>query len=101
GMAGDDMSAELVADPERALEIDACPAPPLPDRSYPQRLGGGICGDPAAIALAAPRYHGQAHAAAGDRGADVDGIGIVAAGDPEAGKALGPRPEPHPPPDIR
>src|SRR5262245_6624007 len=90
-MAGDDMSAELVADPEGALEIDAYPASPPADRGHTQRLGGGIDGEPAAVAVASPPDHSQAHAAAGDGGADVDGIGIVAAGDPQAGESLGPR----------
>src|SRR6516225_323802 len=34
------------------------------------------------------RNHGQAHAAASDRGADVDGIRIIARGDLETDEAL-------------
>ena len=88
GVTGDDVAAELVADLERALEVDPGAAPPAPDRGEPQRLGGGIDREPGAIAVLAARDHGEAHAAAGDRGADRDGVGIVAAGDPEPREPL-------------
>src|SRR4030081_3378792 len=91
GVAGDDVSAELVADPERALEIDAPAVAPLPDRGHSQGLRRGVDREPAAVAVPAASDDGEAHAAAGDRGADVDRVGIVAAGDLEPRKSLRPR----------
>ena len=88
GMAGDDVAAELVADLERALEIDARARSPAPTRGHAQRLGGGIDREPGAVAVPAARDHGEAHAAAGDRGADGDGVRIVAAGDLEPREPL-------------
>src|SRR5215467_16134717 len=87
-MAGDDVPAELIADLERAFEIDARAPPPAANRGHPQRLGGGIDGKPGAVALLSARDHGQAHAAAGDRGADVDRLRIIATGDLETGEPL-------------
>src|SRR5262249_14207754 len=87
-MAGDDVPAELIADLERAFEIDARAPLPAANRGHPQRLGGGIDGKPGAVALLSARDHGQAHAAAGDRGADVDRLRIIATGDLETGEPL-------------
>src|SRR5262249_30417025 len=50
--------------------------------------GGGVDREPGAVALLAARDHGQAYAAAGDRGADVDGLRIIATGDLETGEPL-------------
>src|SRR5262249_11906698 len=88
GMPGDDVPTELIADLERTFEIDARAPLPTAHRGRPQRLGGGVDREPGAVALLAARYHGQAYAAAGDRGADVDGLRIIATGDLETGEPL-------------
>ena len=61
---------------------------PVADRGDAQRLGGGIDREPGAVAVPAARDDGEAHPAAGDRGADGDGVGIVAAGDLEPREPL-------------
>src|ERR1700730_12833615 len=93
-MTGDDVAAKLVADLERALEVGPGAALPSPDCGEAQRLGGGIDGKPGAVAILAARDRSEAHAAAGDRGADGDGVGIVAAGDLEPREHLGARLDP-------
>src|SRR5262245_2732326 len=99
-MPGDDVSTELIADLERAFEIDARAPLPTAHRGRPQRLGGGIDGEPGAVALLAARDHGQAHATAGDRGADADGLRIIATGDLETGEPLPPRLDRNPLADV-
>src|SRR5262249_14337452 len=54
GMTGDDVPAELIAELERALEIDARALPPAAGRGHPQRPGGGFPRAPDARALAWP-----------------------------------------------
>src|SRR5262249_10262242 len=88
GMAGDDVSAEFIAKLERALEIDARAFLPATDRGHPQRLGGGFDDEPGAGALLAMGDHSQAHAAAGNRDADVGGIRTIATGDLETVEPL-------------
>jgi hypothetical protein len=84
-MARDDMAAELVADPERAFEID--PVPRLPGRGagadvgLRDRLGRDVDLEPGAAGGGAAVGDGQADAVAGDRGAERDRLGRVAAGD--------------------
>src|SRR5207249_2320883 len=85
-MARNNVPPELVARFERALKIDACPGSPAPDRGHSQRLGGRVCRKPAAARFLAPRHRRQADSVARDRGTDLDGFGIVAAGDGEAHK---------------
>src|ERR1700730_6326802 len=46
---GDDVTPELVADPERALKVDAHPWPPTAGGRHAQRLRGGVCGEPGTI----------------------------------------------------
>ena len=78
-MAGDDMAAELIAELQRALQVDAaCRAPTRrascapASRSKPRRRRSrGPSGD-------AALHHRQARAGAGDRRADRDRLGIVA-----------------------
>ena len=71
-MAADEMPAELVAEPQRAFEIELGAALPAPGGGDAQRLGGHIDGEEGTIALPAPLHDGQAGAGAGDRRADVD-----------------------------
>src|SRR5262245_13249686 len=87
-MTGHDVPTELIADLERTFALDARSPLPTADRGHPQRLGGGVDGEPGTVALLAARDHGQAHAAAGDRGADVDCLRIIATGDLETGEPL-------------
>ncbi len=82
-VAGDDVPAQFVAQPERLLEVECC-------ASVPQRGGAAdafardvdrepsVAGAPAAI------DHGQAHARTGDRGADRDPRRVERAGDRHA-----------------
>src|SRR5262249_61277327 len=56
-----------------------------------RRPAGGSPGKKAGVPARAPRPGGEAAPAAGDRGADRDRVGIVAAGDLEAGEPLRPR----------
>ena len=62
GMAGHDMAAKLVADLERAFEIEPRALPPAARRGHPQRLGRGIDRKPGAAALLAGLDHGEADA---------------------------------------
>jgi hypothetical protein len=65
-MTGNHVSAEFVADLERALQIDARAPAPVANRRQAQCLGRGFDGKPAAVAFLAARDHGQAYAAAGN-----------------------------------
>ena len=80
-MAGDQMAAELVAEFERPLEIDARAVAPAPDRGDAQRLRGGIDRKPGAAVLLAGADHRQADAGAGDRGALLQFGARIGAGD--------------------
>ena len=71
-MARDDVPAELVADLERALEVEARARPPCADRGAGKRLRGGVDFEPAAVRAPADRDDGEARAGAGDRGAERD-----------------------------
>src|SRR4029453_19205834 len=90
-MTGDDMSAEFIANLERAFQVDARAPPPSPYRGQAQRLGGGFDREPAAIAFLAACDDGQTYAAAGNRRPDGDAVRIIAAGNCEAGEPLRPR----------
>ena len=89
-MAADEMPAELVAEPERAFEIELGAALPAPRGGDAERLGGHIDGEEGTIALPAPLHDGQTGAGAGDRRADVDGRRIVAAANHQPAQAFGP-----------
>ena len=68
-MAGHEMAAELIAERERALEIDAAPLPPGAERGARERLVGDIDGEARAFALCLGDIDdGEAAAVAGDRG---------------------------------
>src|SRR5512132_2302196 len=83
-VAGDDMPAQLVADPESALEIHRRTRPPFTEGGAPQRRRRGMDGKPAGFFV----DHRQAHARAGDRRADRDGVVVETAGDLDAGVAV-------------
>jgi hypothetical protein len=83
------MAAELVAKPQGPFEIKLGAAPPRAGRGDPQRFGCRIDGEKRSIAGAAALDRGQADAGAGDRGADGDAVGIVAAGNLQPAQAFG------------
>ena len=87
----DDMAAELVADLQRALEIEPRALLPAPGRGHPQRLGGGIDRKQVRLPPLAGLDHGQADAGMRDRGADGDRGARIGAGDLEPAQAFGPR----------
>src|SRR5690606_33214335 len=82
-VALDDVAAELVAERERALEIDARAGAPGAERRARQRLARGVDGEAPGSAV----DDREADAGAGDRGAERDGAGVVARLDHEAGVA--------------
>ena len=88
-MAADQMAAELVAKPQRALEIELGAALPGAGRGHAQGLRGDVDGEEGAIAPPSPLDDRQAGAGTGDRSADLDGVGIVAAGDGQAAQPVG------------
>ena len=83
---GHDMPAELVAGLERALQVDAPAGLPVAERGLAQRLVGDVDLEDAAAARAADLGRRQAGAVAGDRGADGDAVGRVAAAYREAAR---------------
>ncbi len=81
-MARDEMTAELVAERQGPLEIDAGAFLPAAERG----AGGGLVGhidleDGAASAPSSRRSHGEAAAVAGDGGAERQARGLVMARD--------------------
>src|SRR5688572_2944999 len=83
-MAGDDVTAEFVADLQRALEIEFCALAPVLGRGHAERLVRGIDVKPGLAAFDAGGDDGKTDAVAGNRGAIGDGGAIVAAGDAQA-----------------
>ena len=81
-MAGDDMAAKLVADPERALEVEPRALAPEAGRGLRHGLARDVDREPA-VALV---DDGQADARAGDRGAEIDARHVVAAAIRGAGR---------------
>src|SRR3546814_13725437 len=86
-MAGDDMAAKLVADLQRAFEVEAAPRVPHPRRGARERFGARIDREPAARAVAL-RVHAlvddrETRARAGDRGADIDAAHVIGGADNE------------------
>src|SRR3546814_18189527 len=77
-MAGDDMSAKLVADLQRAFEVEAAPRVPHPRRGSRERFGASIDREPAppAVALRVPALvaarETPAHAGARGPGTEAD-----------------------------
>src|SRR5207253_2659986 len=80
-VSGNDVSAELVADLERPLEIDARAMAPAADRGDAQCFRRGIDREPGAAILLTNADHCHAHARAGDRGTFDNRGALVAAGD--------------------
>ena len=78
-MARDDVAAELVAEPQRPLEVDPPPVRPggrgCGRRWSAPRLGREVDVEPGAVAGGPAVDHRQADAVAGDRGADGDPAG--------------------------
>ena len=92
-MARHDVAAELVADLQRALQIDARAGLPAGSGGKPQRLFPGLDLEPALIGAALrQRDDGEANAGAGDRRADRNGLRIVGRVDPDP-RALVERPD--------
>src|SRR5690606_22910074 len=79
-MAGDDMPAKLVAQLERAFEVERAALIPVTLRGARERLRGDVDGEPARPLV----DHCQAHARAGDRCAEIDRVGVVSGRDPRA-----------------
>ena len=82
-MAGNDVAAQLVAHAQGALQIDLGALAPGAERRLGQRLARR--GDREAAGRLVD--HGQAAAAAGDRGADIHGIHVEGGRDGEQGIA--------------
>ena len=83
-MAADQMAAELVADSEGALEVDAASRAPLPKRRHRQRLGAHVEGDRRTARVQLDTDHSEAGPGIADRGPDGNRSRVVGAGDPEA-----------------
>src|ERR1700722_1045715 len=82
-MAADHMAAELVADLQRPLEVDAPPRPPLPERRDCKRLGAEVESERRTFTPRLDANNGEARARIGDRSAQGNGSGVVSARDPE------------------
>ena len=83
-MARDQMAAQFVANLQRAFQIDALAGLPAARQGLRQRLRRRLdMEDAARLAIAARRERRdrEAHARAGDRGADVDAGRVKRAGD--------------------
>ena len=80
-MAADDMPAEFVAGPQRALEMNAIAAPPLAERGDGERLGADVKGNGRPRVVRRDADNGQADSRVGDGGPDGDRRRIVGAGD--------------------
>src|SRR5512139_714974 len=63
------MTAQFVAELERALQIDLRAGAPMAGRGDAQRFGGGLDREPCAAVLLAGVHYSEANAGAGDRGA--------------------------------
>src|SRR5688500_18769785 len=85
------MTAELVADLERALAVEPGAQPPLPGGGHAQGLGCGIHREYGAAALFAHLDHREADARARDRSANGDRRARIGTSDLEPGQPLGPR----------
>src|SRR5665648_454308 len=81
-MAGHEMTAKLLAERERAFEIDAASFLPGPERCAGQGFVGGLDGEAGALALRLSRPDdGEAAAVAGDRRPLGKAPALVRAGD--------------------
>src|SRR6185437_13657371 len=82
---------ELVADLERALEVDAPPGPPFSQRCHRQRLGADVEGDRRTAFARLDADDGQAGAGIGDRGANGNRPRLVSARELEPPELAGRR----------
>ena len=87
-VAAHHVTAKFVAKPQRALQIEPGAAPPGCAVVTSQRLGGGVDGERGPVAGTAALDHGQADAGTGNRRADRDAVGVVAACDGQAAQPL-------------
>src|SRR4051812_32421351 len=83
-MPGNDMPAQFVAELQGTFEVELAPFGPLAGRGARH----GLCGDVEGDAAGRLVDHGQAHARARDRGAEVDRVDVVAGGYLDAQVAL-------------
>ena len=80
-MTGNEVPAKLVAQTQRAFEIEAAVLAPLVLRGAADGLARNVDREPGIAFLAALLDHRQAYARAGDRGTDVDPGGVPGACD--------------------
>src|SRR5262245_15270753 len=81
GVTEHQVTAKLVADPERALEIDRRAGPPATERGACQRLSRDIDRETTAAArIGTDLDHRQTDAGTGDRGTDGDSLRFIVAG---------------------
>jgi hypothetical protein len=80
-MATDQVSAEFVAKPKRSFKVERRAAPPAFRSRHAQGFGRGVDRKGRPIPRAAAFDHGQADAGTRNRGADIDAVGVVIAGD--------------------
>src|SRR5204863_2987750 len=83
-VTGHDMSAQLLAGLECALQVDAPTGLPRAQRRAAQRLVGDVDLEDAADGRGSNLGGREAGAVAGDRGPDREALGLVAAADREA-----------------
>ena len=82
-MAAHHMAAELVADLERPLEVDAPPFPPSAKSCHRKRLGADVESERRTLPPRLDANHREARAGIGDRGSQRNCSGVVGARDPE------------------
>jgi len=88
-VAADQVPAHLIAEPERALQVDARATPPMSSGGQAQRFRRRIHGEERPITSGAALDNGKANSGTGDRSPDRDRIGIVVAGDDEPAQVIG------------
>ena len=76
-MAGDDVAAELVAQPHRTLQVEAAALLPLLGGGTRHGLAGDVDHEPAALSRRCLVDHRQAYARTADRRAQVDAGGVI------------------------
>src|ERR1700677_1971324 len=82
-MVAHHMAAELVADLQRPLEVDAPPCPPSAEGCHRKRLGADVESERRTFAPRLDANQCEARARIGDRSAERNGFRVVGARDPE------------------